>query len=143
MEMTPLPMSSVHHHQTHSNVIQQSYQSHQSVPSVTPRHQVVAQLQQIQMQQQQQQQEYYNPPPQPQQQQKQQQQQQQQQRRRQVSRDSSRWSLLDEDDAGDRDDCGEQVRFNSINFVKLFKLKLQQMKCMYVIRLHERPSRTF
>ncbi len=128
--MTPLPMSSVHHHQTHSNVIQQSYQSHQSVPSVTPRHQVVAQLQQIQMQQQQQQQEYYNPPPQPQQQQKQQQQQQQQQqqRRRQVSRDSSRWSLLDEDDAGDRDDCGEQVRFNSINFVKLLKLNLQQMK---------------
>jgi hypothetical protein len=108
------------------------------VPSVTPRHQVVAQLQQIQMQQQQQQQEYYNPPPQPQQQQKQQQQQQQQQqkqqqqqqqqRRRQVSRDSSRWSLLDEDDAGDRDDCGEQVRFNSINFVKLSKLKSRQKK---------------
>ena len=103
-------------------IMQQTYQSQQPVPiacstAVTPRHQnVVAQLQQLQMQQQQQQPQqqqldYYNVSS---QQQQQQPKQQQQQRRRQVSRDSSRWSLLDEDDAGDRDDCGDQVQFNEM-----------------------------
>ena len=125
--MTPLTSNHSHvqnmsSHGTATSVypiMQQTYQSQQPVPivcstAVTPRHQnVVAQLQQLQMQQQQQQPQqqqqldYYNVSS---QQQQQQPKQQQQQRRRQVSRDSSRWSLLDEDDAGDRDDCGDQVQ---------------------------------
>jgi hypothetical protein len=130
IEMTPLSSNHPHvqnmsSHAPATNVypiMQQTYQSQQQqqpVPmacstAVTPRHQnVVAQLQQLQMQQQQQQPQqqldYYNVSSQQQQQPKQ-----QQQRRRQVSRDSSRWSLLDEDDGGDRDDCGDQVQFNEM-----------------------------
>ena len=143
MEMIPLTNS--HHSQpssSHTNVypiMQQTYQSQQQpvqvlplqqqqqLPlqqqqqmstAITPRHQVVAQLQQLQMQQQQQQQpqlDYYNVSS--------QQQQQQQQRRRTFSRDSSRWSLLDEDDVTERDECGDQVGTKSIKFYKLVNLK--------------------
>jgi hypothetical protein len=128
IEMTPLSsnrpnVQNMPSHVPATNVypiMQQTYQSQQPIvctSAVTPRHQnVVAQLQQLQMQQQQQQQQppqqqldYYNVSTQQQQQQQPPKQQQQQQRRRQVSRDSSRWSLLDEDDVADRDDCGDQV----------------------------------
>ena len=143
MEMIPLTNS--HHSQpssTHTNVypiMQQSYQSQQQpvqvlplqqqqqhqlplqqqqLPlqqqqqmstAITPRHQVVAQLQQLQMQQQQQQPQldYYNVSS-----------QQQQQRRRTFSRDSSRWSLLDEDDVTERDESGDKVPIQQ-NFTNL------------------------
>ena len=125
MEMAPIQVSSGGHqhllglqqlqqHQSYQLQQQQQPQQQQQLqqpqPSVTPRHQVVAQLQQLQMQQKQdyfsnqQQQEFYNLP------QHQQQQQTQQNRRRIASRDSSRWSLLDDENPIDPDDPGDQVR---------------------------------
>ena len=156
------PLTNTHHSQPIASqpiasqpnvypIMQQNYQSQQPVPvlplqqqhqmstAITPRHQVVAQLQQLQLQQQQQQQpqqqiEYYNVSSQ-QQQIQQQQQQQQQQRRRQFSRDSSRWSLLDQDDVTERDDCKDQiqVQFNKIfltckNPLNIVTGKVQQKK---------------
>ena len=128
MELTPLQSAGGHHYQ----VLQQQPQPYQiqpqppppqqqQVPSVTPRHQVVvAQLQQLQMQQKQ---EYYNNAQQPQLKQDYYGQLQQQQlRRRQASRDSSRWSLLEDENVVDLEDPGDQVCLLNDN-LRLWALK--------------------
>ena len=110
-QQQPVQVLPLQQQQQHQLPLQQQQQlplqqQQQMSTAITPRHQVVAQLQQLQMQQQQQQPQldYYNVSS-----QQQQQQQQQQQRRRTFSRDSSRWSLLDEDDVTERDESGDQV----------------------------------